>query len=133
MPDPIARKRLKKKMLDRWENEGGAIAPTQQPRTIPDRRAKIRATGRNYLLSAITRRSARPHLRRRGASLLGNESGSKRSVQRLMAFGLRGAPNSCELARMIYPQDAPSETHRDSYLYIFDFCIRLLFPPKTAE
>ena len=27
MPDPIARKRLKKKMLDRWENEGGKIAP----------------------------------------------------------------------------------------------------------
>jgi hypothetical protein len=26
MPDPIARKRLKKKMLDRWENEGGALA-----------------------------------------------------------------------------------------------------------
>ncbi len=26
MPDPIARKRLKKKMLDRWENEGGAFA-----------------------------------------------------------------------------------------------------------
>ena len=26
MPDAIARKRLKKKMLDRWENEGGAIA-----------------------------------------------------------------------------------------------------------
>jgi hypothetical protein len=26
MPDPIARKRLKKKMLDRWENEGGSIA-----------------------------------------------------------------------------------------------------------
>ncbi len=25
MPDPIARKRLKKKMLDRWENEGGSI------------------------------------------------------------------------------------------------------------
>ena len=24
MPDPIARKRLKKKMLDRWENEGGS-------------------------------------------------------------------------------------------------------------
>ena len=30
MPDPTARKRLKKKMLDRWENEGGriAVAPT---------------------------------------------------------------------------------------------------------
>jgi hypothetical protein len=26
MPDPIARKRLKKKMLDRWENEGGSIS-----------------------------------------------------------------------------------------------------------
>lgn len=26
MSDPIARKRLKKKMLDRWENEGGRIA-----------------------------------------------------------------------------------------------------------
>ena len=26
MPDPVARKRLKKKMLDRWENEGGRIA-----------------------------------------------------------------------------------------------------------
>lgn len=26
MPDPIARKRLKKKMLDQWENEGGKIA-----------------------------------------------------------------------------------------------------------
>ena len=26
MSDPIARKRLKKKVLDRWENEGGKIA-----------------------------------------------------------------------------------------------------------
>jgi hypothetical protein len=26
MPDQIARKRLKKRMLDRWENEGGRIA-----------------------------------------------------------------------------------------------------------
>ena len=26
MPDPSARKRLNKKMLDRWENEGGRIA-----------------------------------------------------------------------------------------------------------
>jgi hypothetical protein len=25
MTDPIVRKRLKKKMLDRWENEGGKI------------------------------------------------------------------------------------------------------------
>lgn len=27
MPNPIERKRLKKKMIDRWENEGGRIAP----------------------------------------------------------------------------------------------------------
>jgi hypothetical protein len=27
MPDENARKRLKKRMLDRWENEGGRIAP----------------------------------------------------------------------------------------------------------
>lgn len=26
MPDHITRKRLKKKMLDRWENEGGRIS-----------------------------------------------------------------------------------------------------------
>lgn len=26
MSDPVARKRLKKKMLERWENEGGRIA-----------------------------------------------------------------------------------------------------------
>ena len=26
MSDPVAKKRLKKKMLDRWENEGGRIA-----------------------------------------------------------------------------------------------------------
>ena len=26
MPDPTERKRLKKRMLDRWENEGGRIA-----------------------------------------------------------------------------------------------------------
>jgi hypothetical protein len=26
MPDDNARKRLKKKMLDRWENEGGRVA-----------------------------------------------------------------------------------------------------------
>lgn len=25
MPDPVTRKRLKKKMLDRWENEGGSL------------------------------------------------------------------------------------------------------------
>ncbi|HEV2913773.1 MAG TPA: hypothetical protein VGX92_10890 [Pyrinomonadaceae bacterium] len=25
MPDQIARKRLKRKMLDRWENEGGMV------------------------------------------------------------------------------------------------------------
>ena len=37
MPDQSARKRLKKKMLDRWENEGGMIAagPTGSDETRP--------------------------------------------------------------------------------------------------
>ena len=29
MPDYISRERLKKKVLDRWENEGGKILPDQ--------------------------------------------------------------------------------------------------------
>ena len=37
MPDQIARKRLKKKMLDRWENEGGRISadPTSADEGTP--------------------------------------------------------------------------------------------------
>jgi hypothetical protein len=37
MPEQSARKRLKKKMLDRWENEGGSIAagPTGADETGP--------------------------------------------------------------------------------------------------
>ena len=36
MPDQNARKRLKKKMLDRWENEGGRIAdPTSSDEARP--------------------------------------------------------------------------------------------------
>jgi hypothetical protein len=36
MPDKIARKRLKKKMLDRWENEGGRITdPISADETRP--------------------------------------------------------------------------------------------------
>jgi hypothetical protein len=44
MPDDNARKRLKKKMLDRWENEGGRIAADStissesNPATNPDNR-----------------------------------------------------------------------------------------------
>ena len=36
MSDAIARKRLKKKMLDRWENEGGRLAPN--PTSADDKR-----------------------------------------------------------------------------------------------
>lgn len=37
MPEQIARKRLKKKMLDRWENEGGRISadPTSADEGTP--------------------------------------------------------------------------------------------------
>ena len=31
MPDNIERKRLKKKMLDRWENEGGKVSTEPKP------------------------------------------------------------------------------------------------------
>jgi hypothetical protein len=44
MPDPIATKRLKKKMLDRWENEGGAIAA--ETRNADDTRPK--SEGKNH-------------------------------------------------------------------------------------
>ncbi|HSE24264.1 MAG TPA: hypothetical protein VLB68_21530 [Pyrinomonadaceae bacterium] len=35
MADPVARKRLKKKMIDRWENEGGRIATDTTDPTRP--------------------------------------------------------------------------------------------------
>ena len=42
MPDPVARKRLKKKMLDRWENEGGRVAddPTSAEEKTPTSKPK---------------------------------------------------------------------------------------------
>lgn len=36
MPDPITRERLKKKVLDRWENEGGKIC-TEVESSSPDK------------------------------------------------------------------------------------------------
>ena len=53
MPDPIARKRLKKKMLDRWENEGGRIgldsagADDTKPTSEHDRKGKQLSGPRN--------------------------------------------------------------------------------------
>lgn len=52
VPDPIERKRLKKKMLDRWENEGGRIcvepagANDPKPTSEPKGKSKQRATSR---------------------------------------------------------------------------------------
>lgn len=46
MPDPIERKRLKKKMLDRWENEGGRIGAdppdSDDPRPASEHRGKAK-------------------------------------------------------------------------------------------
>ena len=42
MADQVARKRLKKKMLDRWENEGGRIATDTTDPTIPPTEDKAR-------------------------------------------------------------------------------------------
>jgi hypothetical protein len=50
MPDPIARKRLKKKMLDRWENEGGRIAA--DPTTADDTRLTSEDKGHGKKLSS---------------------------------------------------------------------------------
>ena len=50
MPDPIARKRLKKKMLDRWENEGGRIAADKT--TADDTRLTSEGTGQRKKLSS---------------------------------------------------------------------------------
>jgi len=55
MPDPIARKRLRKKMLDRWENEGGSIAADTT--TSNDTRATSEDKGHGKKLSS---RSANP-------------------------------------------------------------------------
>jgi hypothetical protein len=55
MPDPIARKRLKKKMLDRWENEGGALAPNTS--TTGDTRPTIESKGRGKKLSSQRKNS----------------------------------------------------------------------------
>ncbi len=44
MPDFVSRKRLKKKVLDRWENEGGAMSADQtrnpSPHPPPQRKRK---------------------------------------------------------------------------------------------
>ena len=42
MPDPTARKRLKKKMLERWENEGGRLGaePTSADEKRPTSKTK---------------------------------------------------------------------------------------------
>ena len=49
MPDPIARKRLKKKMLDRWENEGGRLAAN--PTSAEDKRPTSEPKGEGKQLS----------------------------------------------------------------------------------
>jgi hypothetical protein len=58
MGDPIARKRLKKKMLDRWENEGGSIAADTttadagRPVTDKDKGRKIPSRSDNSTAAA---------------------------------------------------------------------------------
>jgi hypothetical protein len=53
MANPIERKRLKKKMLDRWENEGGRIgadppgADDARPTPEPEGKGKQRSASRS--------------------------------------------------------------------------------------
>ena len=46
MSDPIARKRLKKRMLDRWENEGGRIAADTTSADASSPRSEDKVRGR---------------------------------------------------------------------------------------
>ena len=50
MPDPIERKRLKRKMIDRWENEGGRIGA--DPPGADDPRPTSEHKGKRKQLSA---------------------------------------------------------------------------------
>ena len=50
MPDPIARKRLKKKMIDRWENEGGRVAA--DPTSTDEKSSSSQSKGKGKQLSA---------------------------------------------------------------------------------
>ena len=72
MPDPIARKRLKKKMLDRWENEGGALAAdtTTADDTCPtsedkDKRKKLSSQRDNSTIGAAVSSTKRPKANRK--------------------------------------------------------------------
>ena len=58
MPDPIARKRLKKKMLDRWENEGGRIATDTTSADANRPTSEDKAHDKKLSSRAITRPSA---------------------------------------------------------------------------
>ena len=44
MPDPVSRMRLKKKVIDRWENEGGKLCDdlSKPPTSSPSRKREIK-------------------------------------------------------------------------------------------
>jgi len=71
MANPIERKRLKKKMLDRWENEGGRIAADPAG---ADTRPTSEQEGKGKQLSASRNKATvgAPASPQRDASLLGN-------------------------------------------------------------
>ena len=73
MPDPIARKRLKKKMLDRWENEGGRIAVAPTGADDPGPTSENEGKGKQPLTARDNSKIAGRDLSQRGASQLGNK------------------------------------------------------------
>ncbi len=68
MPNYEARKRLKKKMLDRWENEGGKIAVDSTK--AESGRGGRKGDRKRQLASHRTRRLAPKRLLQRSESLL---------------------------------------------------------------
>ena len=66
MPDNIERKRLKKKMLDRWENEGGRIAadsvmanPSKPASEREGEGSQARASNKSSRVDSISSRKKR--------------------------------------------------------------------------
>ena len=73
MPDNSERKRLKKKMLDRWENEGGRITadPVIANESNPASQARIKTV--KAALRTIARELTVFRLAKQGADFLRNE------------------------------------------------------------
>ncbi len=63
MPDKISRKRHKKKVLDRWENEGGALPPPYQVKPIENALAEECSSAKGEPRSKDKSAAGKPEVR----------------------------------------------------------------------